>query len=166
MNWCVIWKKCGTVCSVRCLCCVNLSYEEVPQSGLLYLHPLICCSVTLTSDAKNNWCVKLNISYFLENYFVCMLHVCEREITLAVWLLVHTYYSSDVPHPLAELCPEWNPGSDCKRQCLVSRDDLDDVTVLCSYFSCQYILPCVLLPAEVLSVLIQAVRVSKYKFQK
>jgi len=68
-----------SVCSVRCLCCVNLSYEEVPQSGLLYLHPLICCSVTLTSDAKNNWCVKLNISCFLENYFVCMLHVWERE---------------------------------------------------------------------------------------
>ena len=64
-----------------------------------------------------------------------MLRVREREIALAVVPLVHTYYSSDVPHPLAELWPDSNPDSDCKREYLVSRVGLDDVTVLCSYFS-------------------------------
>ena len=61
------------------LCCVVLCHEAVPQSGLLYLQPLFCCSVTLTFDAKNNWCVILNISHLLQNYFFCVLCVCVWE---------------------------------------------------------------------------------------
>jgi len=118
----VIWDSVQCALSV----CVVLCHEGVLQSDLLYLQPLICCSVTLTTDAKDNWCVVLNISHLLQKYFVWMLHVrererdrqteteTEREIALAVWPLVQTYYSNDLPHPPADLCPGSNPGSDTK----------------------------------------------------
>jgi len=63
------------LCSVHCV--FVLCHEGVLQSGL-YLQQLICCSVTLTSNAKNNWCVILNISDLLQNYF-CLCVTCERD---------------------------------------------------------------------------------------
>ena len=93
------------VCTV-CLCCVVLCYEGVLQSVVLYLQLFVCCSVTLTSDAMNNWCVILNISYFWKIIlFVCYVRGVggvwererEREYALAFpkycrFLLYHPVY--------------------------------------------------------------------------
>jgi len=38
----------------------------------------------------------------------------QREIAFAVFPLVYTYYSSDLPHPPANINPGLNPGSDAK----------------------------------------------------
>ena len=93
--YCVLGIAWGSelVCYLKliwaCVCSFSLSFsvfsfsvlslEGVPRSGLLYLQPLICCSVTLTADANNNWCVILNILLLLKHCFVCILHVRERE---------------------------------------------------------------------------------------
>ena len=82
----------------------------------------------------------------------CLYVTCVRELALAVWPLFRTYYSSDVPHPRPDLCPESNPGSYAKEN--VWSPEMVWMMWLCCalIFTCQYILPCVLLPAEVLSV--------------
>jgi len=42
------------LCAVCTVCCVVLCHEGVLHNGWLYLQLFVCCSVTLTSDAKNN----------------------------------------------------------------------------------------------------------------
>jgi len=145
------------VCTVRC---VVLCHEGVLHNGWLYLQLFVCCSVTLTSDAKNNWCAILNISHLLKHHFICMLRVWERErervpwhcdswstfITVVMCLTFRLIYAQDQTRIAMQKrmfgLQSWFGWCDC---------------AVLLFFISQYNLLCVLLPAEVLSVLIQAV---------
>ena len=113
---CYLKEMCDSVwCALFVLC-----QGGVPQSGLLYLQPLICSLVTLTSDARKNWYVILNISQFLKIIlFVCYERDRDRQTD---WVKESVCLGSVTsgPHLLDSWCaspsslfmPRMKPGSD------------------------------------------------------
>ena len=142
------------VCTV-CLCYL-VSWGS--PTKWLVISSAVCLLFSNTPcDLMNNWCVILNISYLLKLYFVFMLRVWARErlpwqcdrwstrITVVMCLTLQPIYAQNQTQVAMQKrmfgLHSWFGWCDCG---------------VLLFFFCECILPCVLLPSEVLSDLIQA----------